>query len=347
MRLMIGAATLAGTAAVIALAAIAGFPTVATALATARWGILAATLLHLSTVLSCAAAWRALMPPHWRRPFFALSLFRWVREGVNSLLPVAQVGGVFVQARLLSLRGAPGAFAGASVVVDLTIEVTTLLLFALLGLGLLVTGERPVPDAGSLGFGVALGIPAIIGFVAVQRLGLVTSLSRFSERLARRGGRPLSDSLRALDAAIHTLYQTRWRLAAAAAFHFAAWLLSAVEVGLLLRFMGEPVGARDTLIVASLGYAVRSFGFLVPGALGIQEGGFMLLATWVGIPAPVGLALSLARRVRELLLGVPALLAWQLIEGRRLWSGLSAPLSETTSSPTASRNGDRPDDSTT
>ncbi len=42
--------------------------------------------------------------------------------------------------------------------------------------------------------------------------------------------------------------------------------------------------------------------------------------TLVGIPAPVGLALSLARRVRELLLGVPARLAWQLIEGRRLWT---------------------------
>ena len=67
------------------------------------------------------------------------------------------------------------------------------------------------------------------------------------------------------------------------------------------------------------GYAVRATGFLVPGALGIQEGGFMMLAALVGIPAQLGLALSLARRVREMMLGVPALLAWQFFEGRRLW----------------------------
>ena len=73
------------------------------------------------------------------------------------------------------------------------------------------------------------------------------------------------------------------------------------------------------MVVASLGYAVRSTGFLVPGALGIQEGGFMFLATLVGVPAHLGLALSLARRIREILLGVPALLAWQLLEGRRLF----------------------------
>jgi putative membrane protein len=319
MRFILGAVALAGMLSVIALVAVEGFPMVVQVLARARWGILAVTLLHLSTVLLCAGAWGVLMPPTWRRPLSSLFMFRWIREGVNSLLPVAQVGGIFVQARLLTLRGAARDFAGASAVVDLTLEVTALLMFALLGLGLLTAG-RQAQSAAPLALGVALGFPAILGLFAVQRFGLVRPLARLSERLARRTGRPSPGSLLTLDDAIHALYRNHPRLAAATALHFAAWLLSAVEIGVLLRFMGQPAGTREAVIIASLGYAVRSTGFLVPGALGIQEGGFMLLATLVGIPAPVGLALSLARRVRELLLGVPALLAWQLIEGRRLWT---------------------------
>lgn len=318
MRFTFGAAALAGMLAAIALVAVEGFPTVARVLASARWGILAAALSHLATVLFCAGAWGALMPPASRRPLAFLFLFRWIREGVNGLLPAAQVGGVFVQARLLTLRGMAGDLAGASAVVDLTLEVTGLFMFALLGLGLLTAG-RQAPSAVPLALGVALGFPAILGLFAAQRLGLVGLLARLAEQLLRRSGRPLPGSLATVDEAVQALYRDRRRLAAAAALHFAAWLLGAVEIWVLLWFMGQPVGARGAVIVASLGYAVRGAGFLVPGALGVQEGGFMLLATLVGIPAPVGLALSLARRAVELLLGVPALLAWHLIEGRSLW----------------------------
>jgi putative membrane protein len=319
MRLILGAATIAGIALIIALVALEGIPLVAQVLASARWGILAVALLHLSTTLLCAGAWRVLMSTIWRGQLSSLFLFRWIREGINSLLPVAQVGVIFVQARLLIWRGVAGDLAAASVVVDLTLEVATLFLFALLGFGVLAAGEE-AQRATALAFGVALGLPAVLGFFAVQRLGVVRWLARLSERLARREGWASPAALLALDHAIHALYRNRGRLAAAASFHFLAWLLSAVEIAVLLRFMGQPVGARAAVIVASLGYAVRGAGFLVPGALGIQEGGFMFLATLVGIPAPVGLALSLARRVREILLGVPALLAWQMIEGRRLWS---------------------------
>jgi len=232
------------------------------------------------------------------------------------MLPVAQVGGVVVQARMLSFRGVSGDLAGASVVVDMTLEVTTLFLFALVGLGLFATRGQ-AQSAAWLAVGLLMGCPAIIGLIAAQRLGLIRVLAGLTDRLARRSG--WSSPLLAVDKAIRAFYQDRRRIAACAALHFSAWCLSAMEIFVLLRFMGQSIGPRDAVIVASLGYAVRAAGFLVPGALGIQEGGYMMLAALVGIPAHLGLALSLARRVREMMLGVPALLAWQVFEGRRLW----------------------------
>jgi hypothetical protein len=53
--------------------------------------------------------------------------------------------------------------------------------------------------------------------------------------------------------------------------------------------------------------------------LGIQEGSFVALGALVGMPPDVALATSLASRVREIVSGVPGLVAWQYVEGRGLW----------------------------
>ncbi len=74
----------------------------------------------------------------------------------------------------------------------------------------------------------------------------------------------------------------------------------------------------QALVLESLGQAVRSAAFPVPGALVIQEGGFILLCGMFGIGAETSLALSLVKRVPDLVLGVPGLLGWQLLEGNRL-----------------------------
>jgi hypothetical protein len=39
------------------------------------------------------------------------------------------------------------------------------------------------------------------------------------------------------------------------------------------------------------------------------------------LTADVGLALSLLQRGRDILIGIPALLVWHFIEGRRFWKG--------------------------
>ena len=318
MRFTVGITALAGMMLVIALVAFEGFAVVMQVLASVRWGILVVALIHLCSMLVCALAWGELMPATWRHPLPGLFVLRWIREGVNSLLPVAQVGGVFVQARLLTFRGVAADRAGASIVVDLTMEVMTLFVFSLAGLGLLVASSRAKSTA-SLALGLAVGFPAIIGFVAAQRFGMIGLLVRLAERLARRSGWRSPGAMMALDDEIQALYGNRRGLASAAALHFVSWLMSAAEIWVLLRFMALPAGPREAVIIASLGYAVRAAGFLVPGAFGVQEGGFMLLGTLVGVPAHLGLALSLAPRIREILLGLPALLTWQLLEGRRLW----------------------------
>jgi hypothetical protein len=64
--------------------------------------------------------------------------------------------------------------------------------------------------------------------------------------------------------------------------------------------------------------AARSVAFAVPNALGVQEAAYALLTPLVGVGKEIGLAVSLLKRARDIAIGVPIVLIWQALEGRRV-----------------------------
>src|SRR6185312_7081029 len=94
---------------------------------------------------SAGASWWLLLPPAMRPTLGTVELLRMVREGGNSLLPVAQVGGDVIGARLLTFWRIDGATAAASVIVDVTLLAGTQFIFALAGVLFLLglTGNGP------------------------------------------------------------------------------------------------------------------------------------------------------------------------------------------------------------
>lgn len=313
-------ALLAGLALFTGLLAWQGLGEVAAALAAAGWGLLVVAVFHVLPMAADTLAWRRLLAGAPSVPFPALLRLRWIGESVNGLLPVAQLGGNLVKALLLARAGVPGPRAGASVVVDLTLAVATQVLFTLLGLGLLwgLLGGGGLAAAAAVGAGLLAG--ALAGFWWAQRRGLFGSLARRLESLAAgRDQDRLSGGAAALDRAVAGLYRDRCALAGAGAWRLAGWLAGAGEVWLALWFMGQPVGWVEAVLLESLGQAVRAAAFLVPAALGVQEGGYLVLGVALGLGPELALALALARRARELLLGLPGLAVWQWGEGRRLW----------------------------
>jgi uncharacterized membrane protein YbhN (UPF0104 family) len=122
----------------------------------------------------------------------------------------------------------------------------------------------------------------------------------------------------AIDLAIQQTYGRGGGVAASFALSLIGWLVGTGEVYLLLRLIGHTVSWSDALLLESLGQAIRGAAFAVPGALGVQEGGYLLLAPLAGLSPEAALALSLAKRAREILLGLPGLLCIHLSEGRAL-----------------------------
>ncbi len=155
-------------------------------------------------------------------------------------------------------------------------------------------------------------------FLVLQNSGFFRFLARLLARAARgRAWLDLVGGAEALDRELAAIYARRRALARTVLWLLAAWIAGAGEIWLSLHFLGHPVGWAEAIMIESMIQALRSAAFAIPGGLGVQEGGFIVLGSFVGLGAEVGLAMSLIRRVRELGFGIPALIAWQVAEGSR------------------------------
>jgi len=298
-----------------------GAPQVGAAFASAGWAIAGVVIYHLVVpVLLDALAWWALFPKPERLSLWQLFWMRWIGESVSTLVPSAAVGGDVVRARLAALRGAPVPTAAASVLVDITLGVFVQIGFTLLGLSLIVS------VTGHQGFirptliGAVIGVLAIIGFYVVQRLGMFRFIGKMISRLANADDwHSLVHSGQNLDEAIRRQYARRRGVIGCCAWTAASLVLGSGEIWIALHALSLHATVVNAVILQSMVLTIRSAVFPVPGALGVQEGGYVVVGNLLGIPGDTAFALSLIARVRELILGIPGLICWQMIEARRLW----------------------------
>lgn len=275
----------------------------------AHWWIAGVLVVHFAQLALTAAAWRTVARPGV--PSFTIFLMaRWLREGVNSLLPVLPVAGPLAAIRVLMRHGLGLPRAVAATLADSTVEIITQIPFTLFGLALLVLieGRQAVSVWMLVGLAVLCGLAAAL--VPAQRLGLARLAERGAQRLGWAG------RIDGLDQALIAIQRHRRRLAVAALRHLAAWLLGGLEVWCALAALGHPVDATASLVIESLSLAIRGAGFLIPGALGVQEGGLILVCGLLGVPPALGLALSLVKRLRDIVFGVPSLAMWVGMERR-------------------------------
>jgi putative membrane protein len=310
---------LAGLGLFIGLIAYQGIEPVLSALTVAGWGLLAVSMFHWLPLASETVAWRLLFERSHRPAFRTAFWARWIGESADTLLPVAHVGGDLLKGRLLVWSGLPGTLVGATIVVDITLTIVTQILFTLIGLALLAYVLGDNKTLFGIIAGTALTGLLVVGFYLMQRRGLFGTLARLLEKLAAgRDWLHLVGTGDALDAAVVRLYKEPRRVVNSALWLFLTWLIGAGEVWLALYFLGHPIDWPQAVFIESLIQALRTMVFILPAAVGVQEGGFVVLGGLVGIEPHMTLALALMRRVRELFWGVPGLLAWQISEAQRL-----------------------------
>lgn len=316
-------AGLLGLAATIALIMHQGWHTIYSAIDHAGWPLFWLVPFHILPLLLDVIGWRVLLAPRdperrARRPFLLWVAI--VREACDRLLPLANVGGAIVGIRLVKLRGVNGAAAAASVIIEVLLNFVVAYLFTVLGLILLIELTPTSGTVGSILTGLIIGLPVPIALMILLRHGRMFSrLEALLERVL--GGTSRLASLiegQRLDLEVQTLYSRTWRLLAAGFMQLTGLVVGSFETWLTLRLLGYPVDIGTAVAIEAITQALRQLIFFMPAGLGVQEGGLILVGNLVGLPTDVTIALSLIKRMRELALGVPALISWQWVEARRL-----------------------------
>ena len=310
---------LAGIALAIVLVVYFGTAEVGDAFLAAGWqGLAAMTGLYLASVTLCAFAWQVLAVT---LPGNAVAVFHWarlLRDSVANILAIIPGAGEAIAARELTVSGMKSGAAIASTVIDVTMEIVSQLFFTLLGLGFLAWIRPGEPLAWWALAGLAISAVAMAGFVAAQRSGLFQFLQSLPDKLGLTAPWSADDQSQNIHAAMEDIYQQPSRPIISTILHLVAWIVGAAEAWIALKFMGHPLGFGEILVIESLVFALRTIAFIVPWAAGVQEGGYIAVGAMFGLTPEVALGLSLLKRARELLTGVPVLLVWQAIEARRL-----------------------------
>lgn len=318
MKLAGLAAFLVGTGLLFALVIHAGLAPVLSVLGTlGAQGLVLVSLAHLPIVALLGLAWWMIYRGG-RRPAFPRFVWaRAVRDASAEALPFSQLGGYAIGARALSLAGADATAAAMSTFLDLILEFVAKLPYILLGLALLASfRSKHIVSAALL---------AVCFFALV----LLPLLRRPLQRLIRlklfQRWQGLRSMRRRAALALGRMTANGEGFTASVLLHLVCWILGAGETWLIFHFMRVTVSFDTALVIDSLVGAIRAASFFVPGAIGVQEGGYILLCGFFGISPATALAFSLVRRARDLLIAAPVLLSWQWREGRSLFSPGTGP----------------------
>jgi uncharacterized protein (TIRG00374 family) len=271
-----------------------------------------------------AYGWKVTLGPKAKEvPFWRLLAIRTAGEVVNMTTPTAYVGGEPLKAYLLRRHHVPMVEGLASVVIAKTTMTIAEVLFILLGIALAfwtlgANGSSGHTIAAAL-LSVGLLLFGTAAFVFVQRKGLFTWILEFLRKIGLRIGflESREDQLRSLDRTILDFYtNNRPVFYTSTGLFFLGWMAEALEVFVMIYYLGGPAMAPSAISIGALSVFIKGGTFFIPGSLGAQDGGNLLLLKAFGYSDVTGITFALLRRFRELVWIGIGLLCLALVGGR-------------------------------
>jgi putative membrane protein len=319
MRIVAPIFGIAGLALLTGLVAYFGFESVMQAVLSSEWGSALVVLARAIALCGCGVGWWFLLTPKGPPPRIVVAL-RFIREAINGLLPFAVVGGDVIGARLLSHFGTAMSLAIASVLIDIFVQVVSLLIYVAAGVGIVFDVPGPHRLSTVTFVMLAVALPAVAGFFLALNFGAFDPVVRWLVAVGEKRRWSMFAHVVDLGDRLQQIWRNHRGLSGSFFVHLVTVFFGAVEVWIALFFMGHPVSVGAAIAIESIGQGGKAVAFMLPGGIGVQDGTMIAAAAIFGVPAEVALAMALIKRVPDLVLGIPSLLLWQALEGRRMFT---------------------------
>lgn len=255
-----------------------------------------------------AYGWKIVLGPAGKAvPFWRLLTIRTAGEVVNMTTPTAYLGGEPLKAYLLRKHNVPIAEGAASVVIAKTTmtiaEVCFILAGIALGFWILGAGSSAGQTITAALVSVGLLVCSIAGFVFIQHRGLFASILSIVKKLGVRirALEAQEEHLRSIDQTILNFYRHHKRaFLASTGVYLFGWLAESLEVFGIIYFLGGSVSFLAAISIGALAVFIKGGSFFIPGSLGAQDAGNLLLLQAFGYSDVTGITFALLRRFREL-----------------------------------------------
>jgi glycosyltransferase 2 family protein len=255
-----------------------------------------------------AYAWKITLGPSAKNiPFWRVLAIRTAGEVVNMTTPTAYVGGEPLKAYLLKRHHVPMVEGLASVVIAKTTMTIAEVVFILMGIALAFWRVGADGSSGqTIGAAlVSVGILVLVtaSLVFVQQQGLFTWLLESLRKIGLKIHflEVREKKLRSLDRTILDFYRdNRLTFCSSIGLFFVGWMAEALEVYVIIYFLGGPAMAVSAISISALSVFIKSGTFFIPGSLGAQDGGNVLVLRAFGYSDVTGITFALVRRFREL-----------------------------------------------
>lgn len=282
-------------------------------------------------IIACQVMIDGLLGGAWYSAFPELGLLhlifsRMVRDSAAACLPFSQVGGIVFGVRATCARRKDRKFAKKDIdlpqsvcanLVDITTEVMGQIGFVLIAVGLLILHDPKSPYVIPVTIGAFLLVLGNSGFIWTQLHGgdLCRKIDGFfAGSMPPQWKKSLFERADLMQELMGAAWDRKGRVAFSAFAHFLCWLAGAAILWVTLLFLGAHLNYFDAVAIEGVTSGIMSLGFLVPASLGVQEGAYMGMAHAFGIDYSVALGISLLRRAREIVIGIPVLFTWQFME---------------------------------
>ncbi len=265
------------------------------------------------------AWWFTLAPDDRTGNYYRLFWARSAGTAVSESTPTASLGGE--PAKVLLLRDRISATsATASIVAAKTCFASAQVFFVLIGMGvawsrLTLDWKLETPLFSGFAF-IAVGV-AIFALLQLRGIGdgMLRALQRM--RIPERRLSMIESSSHGIDARLSDFYRNRTGdVLYAIGAHFCAFACEVVQIVLLLGWLGlgyDPIAAVG---IGAFSTLVSLVSFAIPGSLGAQEGGKVLIFGALGMPQSAALAVGITYRLVSLVGTASGFAAFAVLERR-------------------------------
>ena len=269
------------------------------------WGIFFVLVIYGFAFWVDTIAWQFTLPSTRFSWMYRLWKVRMVGAAFGKVLPFSAFGGAPIKGFLLKKHyGISYREGAASIILIESTHLISMIIF--MASGVFFISLIPDFPKNYLTFSkISLGLLslAIFGFYIVQRYKLTSVIGHWVSQMAlgHRVKKFLSHIQEFDERLVHFYTLNRRLFFGALGLNLLNWYLGALEIYIILYFLGHPISIAEAIILETLVEIVRAGTFFIPGTLGTQEAAFLLATGAITGEPALGVAAAMMRRVREII----------------------------------------------